>query len=146
MATVREQVVNAVADRFRQILTVNGYNTDVGNSVYVWKDTPFSVDDELPALNIRDESSEIEEHTNVSEIVRLNIRVDIVTANNNPIPTIRAILEDVRKAISVDETFGGLVLYTRMVGDEIDSVSKEDLIASAYVRLYTVYEVPRWGM
>ncbi len=145
MATVREQVVNAVADRFRQILVANGYNTDVGNSVFVWKDTPFSVE-ELPALNIRDESSDIEEHTNVSELFRLNIRTDIVVSNNDPIPTIRAILQDVRKAISVDETFGGLVLYTRMVGDEIDSVSKEDLIASAYVRLYVVYEVPRWGM
>ncbi len=145
MATVREQVVNAMADRFRQILTTNGYNTDVGNSVHIWKDTPFSVE-ELPALNLRDESSDIEDLTNASEIVRLNIRTDIVVSNSDPIPTIRAILEDIRKAISVDETFGGLVLYTRMVGDEIDSVSKEDLIASAFVRLYTVYEVPRWGM
>ena len=145
MATVREQVVNAMADRFRQILTTNGYNTDVGNSVFVWKDTPFSVE-ELPALNLRDESSDIEDLTNATERVRLNIRTDIVVSNNDPIPTIRAILEDIRKAISVDETFGGLVLYTRMVGDEIDSVSKEDLVASAFVRLYTVYEVPRWGM
>ena len=145
MATVREQVVNAMADRFRQIQTTNGYNTDVGNSVFIWKDTPFSVE-ELPALNLRDESSDIEDLTNASELVRLNIRTDIVVSNNDPIPTIRAILEDIRKAISVDETFGGLVLYTRMVGDEIDSVSKEDLIASAFVRFYTVYEVPRWGM
>ena len=145
MATVREQVVNVMADRFRQILITNGYNTDVGNSVFVWKDTPFSVE-ELPALNIRDESSDIEDLTNVTERIRLNIRTDIVVSNNDPIPTIRAILEDIRKAISVDETFGGLVLYTRMMGDEIDSVSKEDLIASAFVRLYTVYEVPRWGM
>ena len=145
MATIREQVVNAMADRFRQILTTNGYNTDVGNSVFVWKDTPFSVS-ELPAINISDESSTIEELTNSTERVRLNFRVDIVVSNNNPIPTIRATLEDIRKAILVDETFGGLVLYTRMVGDEIDSVSKEDLIASAFVRLYTVYDVPRWWM
>lgn len=145
MATVREQVVDAVASRFRQILVANGYNTDVGNSVYIWKDTAFSVE-ELPALNIRDESSDIEDLTNKQETIRLNFRTDIVVSNSNPIPTIRAILEDVRKAISVDETFGGLVLYTRMVGDEIDSVSKEDLIASAFVRFYTVYDVARWGM
>ena len=145
MATVREQVVNAIANRFRQILVANGYNTDVGNSVYIWKDTPFSVE-ELPALNLKDEASDIEDLTNLTERIRLNFKVDIIVANNDPIPTVRAILEDIRKAISVDETFGGLVLYTRMVGDEIDSVSKEDLIASAFVRLYTVYEVPRWGM
>ncbi len=145
MATVREQIVNAIANRFRQITVANGYNTDVGNSVYVWNDSPFSVD-ELPALNIRDESSDIEDLTNSTERVRLTVRVDIVVSNSDPIPTIRAILQDIRKAVAVDETWGGLALYTAMVGDEIDSVSAEDVIASAFMKFYVVYDVPRWGM
>lgn len=142
---VREQIVDAIADRFRQITTASGYNTDVGNSVYVWHHSPFSVD-ELPALNLRDESSDIEALTNSTERVRLTIRVDIVVSNSNPIPTIRAILQDIRKAVAVDETWGGLALYTVMVGDEIDSVSAEDIIASAFAKFYVFYDVPRWGM
>lgn len=101
--TRRQQIVDAVILRLRDITTANGYATNAGVTVEDW---PRRYDDaECPALGVYDvaEESDKGERDSESENRTLTVQVRIFVASNTPARELRQIIGDVQKAVGVDQ-------------------------------------------
>ncbi len=122
--SVRQQVIDAIITRIKTITTANGYETDVGNSVFEWHTTDFAEAD-LPVIDVRDTSESVEviggHHANT-----LNVEVEVKTLGIAGDTEIRDIIADISKAIGTDTSLGSLVQNTRPVNNEILSAGQQD--------------------
>ena len=99
-----QRLVNAVKLRFQAIRIANGYNSDLGLRVHLWRDSeavPFQ-DDELPALNFRDKSAEVEQRLSGIHDHEITFEVDVITNKFTLDHEARRLLADVIQAIGVD--------------------------------------------
>lgn len=150
--SIRQKIVDAVEARLETILTSGGYETDIGQNVFVWRDTdrvPFK-SDELPALVIFDKQCE---HTEEGEVLsrhrfRLTMIVDVFADSSTGDTFVRKAISDLHKAIGVDQqwTVSGtkLALITRPVMDQIDIEQKEEIISAARFAFMIEFRTNRW--
>jgi hypothetical protein len=110
--SIRQKIVDLVLTRFKGILVSGGYETNLGQQVFGWRDTankPFA-ETELPAINIRDVRDTIQPQTAQIWHHQLEVQADIIAASGvTTAQDIRKMLADVYKAIGVDRfwTDGG---------------------------------------
>ena len=135
------------------ITTANGYYTNLGNNVFLWPQKPIEKDNELPALAIRDTTSEkISETLGGSSSLsykNLTVAVQVLVASGSTNDTeIRKGITDIYKAIGTDHTFGGKALKTDEVSDEIltdEGEGKENLIIGAEIIVDILYSTTKFS-
>ena len=118
MADKRDQIMSAVVAGMKNILDENGYNSDLGANVFEWR--PKIIDpsgsgyvpteqDELPALHVRDPLDKaVTIEQDGSEDHDLTLELEIAHEGGATGAAMRGQIADVRKAIGVDVTWGGL--------------------------------------
>jgi len=152
--SIRQKIVDAVVTRFKTILVAGGYETNLGQKVFVWRDTredadPFG-DTELPALNIRDTKCE----TQYSAIAtqrhqhRLTVEVELWTITATVHTQVRKLIADIHKAIGVDRRWevAGMKLAdnTEPFQDEMGTEHKGKLKGGALFKFIVVYSTRAW--
>jgi len=102
---LRQDLVDWVLERLRDIKVANGYNTNVGLNVHEWRSAPFSVD-ELPALNVRDIYDEVSygEQGARHSLHKLFISIQYLDYGDDLPRRARAALADIEKALSTWRT------------------------------------------
>lgn len=99
-----QRLINVVKRRFQDIRIANGYQTDLGLRVHLWRDTdnvPFE-DPELPALNFRDRSADTEQRVSGIHDHDITFEVEVLTNKFTVDHEARKLLSDVIQAIGVD--------------------------------------------
>jgi len=113
LGTLRQQIVDAIVTRFKDISTAGGYQTDLGTRVFLGRTTE-PVESECPALNIWDTDEDNARRLNRIHEHRLKIQAFVYQAGSTVAggAYVRKAVADIFKAIGVDVTWGGLALDT----------------------------------
>lgn len=143
--SIRQQIITALDTRLRTITTANGYLTNVGQRVFDWLDRDLA-DTELDAIVYRDPANEISQETfsQVDNRVRVEIEVKTKSASTTA-AQVRKLIEDVYKAIGIDETFGGLAHEAQPVSENIDIQQADKIMGSATVVIEIYYVSTKWS-
>lgn len=143
--SIRQQIITALDTRLRTITTANGYLTNVGQRVFDWLDRDLA-DTELDAIVYRDPANEISQETfsQVDNRVRVEIEVKTKSASTTA-AQVRKLIEDVYKAIGIDETFGGLAHEAQPVSENIDIQQADKIMGSATVVIDIYYMTTKWS-
>lgn len=114
----RQQIVDAVKQRFAAITTANGYQTDIGLRQTEWNPGPRGADegsDELPGHDIRDEDETATVTDKNSGVYSRSLEIVVLgyvrEAGDGAAETRKA-LEDMIRAVGIDPTWGGLARRT----------------------------------
>jgi hypothetical protein len=142
--SIRQQLIDKIDARFKTITTANGYKTNIGSHVYDWLGRELD-DSELDALIYRDVLSEIEVGTihEYSNQLRLEIEVKTKLASSTA-KQVRKMIEDVYKAIGVDDRWSGLAIDTQPVSEMIDLQQYEEIMGSAMIVVAIEYDTDKW--
>jgi hypothetical protein len=136
----RQTLVNAVRDRFTTIRVAAGYETDLGASVHVWRDTntnPFTPQElATGGLNLRDPKRETNQELVNKHQHTLSINCEIAVAAAD---TVRKMLADLDKAIGVDRKWGGVAFDTDPGDDSILVAQNGTLITGASYNFTILY-------
>lgn len=139
--TIRQQIMNAVKTRLQAITVINGYNFDLGNKVFEWKDSPFA-DNEMPGLIYKDVScdiSQVEGHR-----CNLHIEIEIAARAGSIALDIRKMIADIYKAIKVDIQWGLLAMDTLPEGDSMMIDEGGKLIGGVSIKFIILYRTKEW--
>jgi hypothetical protein len=145
VASSRGLIVAAMKSRFQGINTGEGYITDMGNNVFLWKQSDFSPE-EYPAVSIKDGDEEVAAHT--IRYSKWTLTVELLGAVQSPTDGAkpedvaelgRQMIEDLVKAIYVDETWGvvNTQTYVKNTGIQVDQENKA--LAWCYLKLHVIY-------
>jgi hypothetical protein len=144
--SIRQDIIDAIDTRLKTILISNGYNTDIGNKVFHWRNTNLT-EAELPGIIYRDPSTNEKEHHGVARGWVNKFQVEIVgfdtLAGTTP-AQMRLITEDIYNAIDVDDLWGGLAHDTTPISDEIDIQNKDKISGAASVIIEIDYLASKW--
>lgn len=114
--TIRQQIVTAFDTRMKTIKTANGYETNLGNSVYEWLQAPLQEDDPV-SLNYRDRSNVTVRAVGCHEH-RLTMEVVLAITKAATPAQVRKMIADVIVCVGTDPQWSGLAEDTRPVSDE----------------------------
>ena len=138
--SIRQQIINAVDARLKTIKIANGYNYDLGNNVFEWRDAPLS-DSNLPALIYRDLSCD----TEYLETHRHKIHIEVELVIKDTLASaVRKMIADVLKAIGVDPQWSNLAINTHPEGDEMQVKQSEKIIGGASVKFAIEFRTKEW--
>lgn len=144
--SLRQQIVDAIEARLRTITVANGYNTNAGQHVYVWRTVSLE-DAELPALCVYDTDCAMAESGSIGYMTHeLQVVIDAIVSGSASRTEVRKLMEDVFRAIGVDRTWGALAEHTEIQSHGINLEQAERLIGAGQVRLLITYRAPLWGM
>jgi len=142
--TIREQIIAAIMTRFQGILKTAGYKSDLGANIHHFRNSDFEPA-ELPALNIIDPRNNIGSATTSQFDNAIDIELQIkVASGDTTYKNAYDIIEDVYKAIAVDDTWGYLALDTLPVSDEIETKQAGKVISGIAIRIQVQYEASKW--
>jgi len=110
----RQQIVTAIDTRLKTIKTVNGYETNAGDNVYEFWDIALE-GDELPAIIWRDGAEDSELLVNTTQNRTLTVELTLQALGVTAPAILRKLIADVEKAILVDNTWGGLAIFTSVM-------------------------------
>lgn len=141
----RQQIVLAVKTRFQGILIASGYETNIGQKVYEWRDAAIQSAD-LPALNLIDVAEDsIQGSSNVQEH-SLEMWVECHTQDGTTNgATVRKVIADVVKAIGVDRTWGSLAFNTLPMRNEIGFEHKDKFNGGVTIKFKILYRTQNFN-
>jgi len=134
--SIRTKIISAMDTRFKGILVASGYETNVGNHVFAWKETPFEASD-LPALNYRDRTENKESLSFSHQLNILTVEVDIFSET---LAEIRKILADIEKAIATDLTWSGNAMDTELNLIEMAVEQNENLFSGQKISVIVFFK------
>lgn len=147
--TLRQQIMTAVAARLAGILVASGYETNLGENVFEWRDPSLQAS-ELPALVYRDISDDrieildlmgADSHTQMG----LTCEIELHGSEGSTTPaTLRSMIADVISAIGTDMTWGGLALFTEYLSDETSVGQADKIMGMTTVRIRINYIMKVW--
>lgn len=129
--SLRQLIINALVTRCETISTGNGYETNAGSHVFVWRKTPVSQNN-LPVIIIRDTLLAQELTVGVDNNF-LHVGFECVTTAANAATQLRSVIGDIFRVLKVDLTFGGLAEDVTFVDETFLVEQEEQRIASAEV-------------
>lgn len=119
--SLRQQLIDAVKTRFALITIAGGYQTNIGSKLREWHVTSLDTD-QLDTLIIRDTIDAVlpDDPNSGKRTWNLTIIADAIftAADDNPAKARKAIA-DIKKAILVDQRWGGLARRTDEVSDQL---------------------------
>ena len=94
--SIRQQIVTRIELALRDILVVNGFKSNAGQNVHVWRAIPFK-ETELPGIVLRDLDEPIAEDSRYTQRHHrsLHIQIEIVCQGTASAAQYREILADV---------------------------------------------------
>jgi hypothetical protein len=148
--SIREKLCAAVKARMQGISVANGYETELGENVFLWKGADFAAE-ELPAMDIRDVRDDIDSAavSTRREHHRITFEVAVAVANGtDSMKTARKAIADIYKAIGVDRywTVSGarLAFDTDLKSDESGIEQRETTLAGAKVTFVVSYRTAKF--
>jgi hypothetical protein len=149
MSTIRQRLVAAVKVRLQGIRTANGFQTEAGANVFVWRVLPLETA-ELPALIVRDREQRTEQAGRVAHDHSLTVEIEgHISALAPSAEDARALLGDLLVAIGSDPTWheGGvrLALDTEPLTDELTASHEDRALAGVKLRVTIRYRTPPWN-
>jgi hypothetical protein len=142
--SIRQQIITALDTRLKLIKTTGGYKTNAGNNVFDWLDRDLA-DTELDAIIYRDRTDDIQH--NLIDVYTHKVRVEIEAKAKSAATTasqIRKIMDDILKAIGVDDTWGGLAQDTNPLSTEIDIQKSDKIAGEAKINIEIEYDASKW--
>lgn len=148
MGLLRQQIVDAVVARLKQINGQPNYHTNFQQHVFDYRTTTIN-DEELPAINVQDDDEKLfkEQSKGGAQVIDwdLTLTVDIVFKTGSAsVSDLRKGLADVYKAIGADISFGGLVEWTTIQGDHILKTQDESVVTGARAIIHLFYRTTKW--
>ncbi|ALV25030.1 hypothetical protein CIG2463D_1465 [Campylobacter iguaniorum] len=134
----RQKIIDDLSKKMQEISIKNGYYSDIGSNVSVWKD---SLSDELPALILRDVSDNLT-HSNTTSQHSLNIQIDIIAKGLNASWDIRQMCSDVLRAFGEYEQSSNLECLHS--SSEFVAEQKESFYILAKMEFSVIYHTKRW--
>ncbi len=128
--------MTALITRLQTITVSNGYETDIGSSVYEWRVMNFE-ETELPAMDVRDKGETVEVRGGNHDYT-LSIEIETRVSGSTAATTMRDIIADVMKAIGTDSSFNSLVQNTKPVQNEIVEIDQKDKRISSVLQTFEV--------
>src|SRR3990172_8463350 len=131
----RQQIMTAIDTRLKLITVTNGYETNAGNNIYEFWDIALE-DDELPAIIWRDGAEDSELLVNTTQDRTMTVELVLQALGVTAPAILRKLIADVEKAIAVDNTWGGLVIFTSVMNvvDTFDVEHKDRRIGACRTR------------
>ena len=145
VASIRQQIIEAVDLRLKTILERNGYSADLGVTVLEWplRDIDPS---EMPCLTYYDRTSEQTPFTNRRAAATINIEIEAYVQEASATPAaLRRVIADIYTAIGTDDRWSDLAQDTISQGEEIEIGQGEKITGRATVRIAIEYEKEKWG-
>ena len=143
MISARQNIVDAVAARLALISTANGYDSNIGGKVFVWRKTPVTLQ-ETPCICIFDTTADSSVLAYPKRDHRLTIAIECLVSDRTTASQARAMANDIYKAIGVDETFSGLALKSDLNGHEIEIAPAGDTTGAVKIMLEVTYRTDLW--
>lgn len=143
MASKRQQVVDALEARLKTITKVNGYASDLGRNVFVWRPLPVP-EEVLPCAILRDTVSPTQE-TFGEHLHRMATEVEVIGAGTDAPEQVRAMVADITKAIGTDRTFGSLVQEVNPVSEDFQVEQASKKLGSALLRFEVIFTTTPWN-
>lgn len=142
--TIREQIITAMISRFQGITKSAGYKSDLGNSVHHFRESDFEPA-ELPAINVFDNKNNIDHATlnRFNNVIDVELQVKVASGGTT-YGEACDIIEDVYRAIAVDDTWGDLALDTQPISDEIEIHQADKIISGILINIQVQYEAVKW--
>lgn len=101
--SIREQIIQAAEEQLKTMATANGYNTDLGSSVFRAKNRVH--EKELPVISILDGEEHVErKHGALAVTMALTVEVLIDAQDHDSSPLANQILADILTCILSDNT------------------------------------------
>ncbi len=138
----RLDILNAIEAGLNQITIVNGYSSDIGNNVNYWSDLPWEFG-EVGGITFQDPEEEtievglLHEHS-------LSIEIEAIAFTDNPKVKGIELLNDIKTAIALDLTWGGLALRTVLGGNDKNIQTSGQTAVRIYVQIEVVYRTERF--
>ena len=142
--SAREQIITEMITRFQDITKASGYKSDLGGNVHHFRNSDFEPA-ELPALNIVDPVNSIDHATmnQFDNMIDVELQVKVASGETTYQDAYN-IIQDVYKAIAVDDTWGNLALDTLPVSDEIETKHAGKVISGITIKIKVQYEAAKW--
>lgn len=143
--TIRQQIVEAVRDRFKTILTSGGYQTSLGSNLTIWNTTPIQKR-ELEGIDLRDTSDKYDEK--ITRHVEHRLRIDAEFHCKKEDATaayLRNGIADINRAIGMDSKWSGLALSTHILADEMIIDKTDKTIGGVQVQIEIEYRTARYN-
>lgn len=136
----RSQIMVKVATALTGITTGAGYQTNLGQKVYEWREYPIE-DDAPPAC--------VYKETDTCSILCTNtwrhkLNLDILLYGNTA-AQVRQMIADVTTAIGTDTTFGGLVQKTEPTGEDTGAEHKNKLVFISHLTFEIWFNTTYWS-
>lgn len=143
----RQQILGAFVERLQRIMIANGYQTDVGQLVFIGERPVLGPADPAASLDVvvaADEPGYQGENVFVSLPVSVHavVRADASKAWE----TVEAVIADIKMAIEIDHELGGLLIQRGLERGPVEPRDREagDEIVGAGVQ-YTLKYMEKWG-
>lgn len=139
MSSNRQSIVDAIIARFTTgataITVANGYQTNIGAKGKEWQTTPLDAS-QLDAILVRDQIDKERPDANGQNSSRhtweLEIIIDAVLSETGQNAAQgRKALADIKRAIAVDPTWGGLAKRSEEVSDQLMTDKEGSRVAGA---------------
>jgi len=142
----RQGIITALKTQLATITILNGYNTDLGNNVKEWYIVPADIDD-FPFVEIRDESSAIDEFMNNSLVNKiLNITITAFNSVSSLAgANARLYILDILKAISTDLQLSNNAYQIDEVSCNIEASQDSEILIAAIVNISVYYQTNIWS-
>ncbi len=145
MATLWQQVSDALEAALRGIETSAGYRTDIGQRLRAWQVQPPQWQD-LPVMEVRADRVEGVRFAYGKQELALGVDVMIHLPGGTSLETLRAHAADVLQALGADPTLGGLATDIRVTEIEVDPGESDRVSDGLRVSLAVVCEVDPWTL
>lgn len=147
--SIRQKLIDQIETRLATITTGNGYETNAGNNVAVWRDlrkAPFPGGN-LDAINVKDGSSVEDRADQAIGTTRHIVTVHVEFATQqSAIATdahLRKIMSDIIKAVGTDRRWNdgseNLAWDTRIVSTDLDVNQAEEIVGGGQVVMEIVF-------
>ena len=145
----RQEILAKFVERLEAISVANGYQTDIGQLVFIGE-RPVLGDDDPPAfLNVvvvADEPGYQGENVFVKLPVTVHAVVKADWSGGTPWATVEAIIADTKKAIEIDHDLAGLLVARGLERGPVEPRDREpgDTIVGAGIQYSLKYQ-EQWG-
>ena len=143
--SIRQQIMAAIKTRFQGITVANGYQTNIGQNVSEWKDSPWG-QDIVSGVDLRDPdcSGTVDAYPTHTFRMIVNAIAFAKSGATTPAEIRNKTLGDINKAIGVDPQWGGLSINTEPPTDSIIVEQAEKIIGGVDVTFVVVFRTKAW--
>lgn len=142
MSSIRSQIVEALAAQLRTIKIANGYNTQAGANVFVWR--RYALDDsELPALLLRDTEVERQPVAVGNQVdTTMTCEVEGIARGDNGLELARVIESDIVACLAGFNLSGSIAGWMRCLvsSSSLELVQAEQIEARVQVTVAITYQ------